>query len=169
MASCKKFQNQVHEYVDGSLPLAAREAVERHLRHCPACAGEAEACRRLRRALSSVPERRVSDAFEANLATALRETAPAPSAAQWWERFRLRYEWRFRVPAMAAAGGLAVAILAAVAVPPLTTPSARAQARRQYLTRAVERHQQLEDAGRDVDWEAVDASIALSTGSVLTE
>jgi anti-sigma factor RsiW len=35
--NCRRFQNQLDEYVEGSLSASAQAAVERHLASCDAC------------------------------------------------------------------------------------------------------------------------------------
>jgi hypothetical protein len=116
--------------------------------------------------LASPPARQVSDGFERELMAALRQTAPAPRTVAWWERFRLRFEWRLRMPAMVAAGSLAAAVCAAVVVPRVAE---RQQERKVFLSATVQRYHELERADSDVNYEAVDSSVELSTGTLLRE
>lgn len=172
MMSCGKIQRTIQAYVDGTATGAERAAVDRHVAHCARCARCLAESRQLLSLLASVPAREVSDDFERNLARALRHTAPVSRGAAWWERFRFRYEWRFRGPALLTAGSLAAGVLAAVVAPPYLErqqQQQQAQLRERLLASTVERHEQLERANPHPDWEAMDASIDLTTGSVLTE
>jgi anti-sigma-K factor RskA len=129
---------------------------------CPACARCLEETRQLVFVLAGAPRRQVSDSFEHHLMAALRETAPASSGAAWWERFRLHFEWRLRVPAMVAATSLAAALVVGLAMPVVNQQAER----RHFVTDAVARHRQLEHANPDTNWDAIEASIHLSTGNV---
>jgi hypothetical protein len=115
-----------------------------------------------------MPGRQVSAAFDGNLAASLRYTAPVSRSAAWWERLRLRLEWRLRFPALVTAGSLAAAAMAAVVTPGLIRQHQAREERGRYVQSVLERHQQLEQSGA-LEWDAVDASIAVSTGSVITE
>ncbi|HEU4754032.1 MAG TPA: zf-HC2 domain-containing protein [Armatimonadota bacterium] len=167
--SCKRMARRIQAYLDGAANAAERLAMETHAAGCPECARELEQYRRLAAMLGGRPERRVSDGFEARLQAALRETAPAPAASAWWERFRLRTEWRLRMPAMVAAATVACAVAAAVVTPAAVRERERHETRSRYVAYAVEKHRELQNADSRADWDAVDSSIELSTGSVLTE
>ncbi len=167
--SCKKIQWKIQAVVDGAATRADREAVDAHLRQCEACARVMEESRRLVMALAAAPRRQVSDDFERNLAAALESTAPVSRGAAGWERLRLRFEWRLRVPAMVTAGSLAAALLAGLAAPGLLqVREERSRETGQYVATVLEQHRQLEASRPRVDPDVVQASIELSTGDVFT-
>ncbi len=166
--TCGKIRILIQDYVDGSASASQREAVDAHVADCPSCGRELAESRQLLQWMSGTPQREVSRDFDRKLMAALQERAPAPRKTAWWEELRLRFEWRLRIPAMVAAGSLATALIAVV-VGPQSTPQRSGEETRVLLSSAIERHQELQRANSDVDWEAVDQSIALSTGSVLTE
>lgn len=164
--NCKKIQQLVPSYADGQANNAERELVESHVRDCTACAGELQSTRSLLRLLADAPARTVSDSFEQKLMAALAETAPAPAPAAWWERFRLHVDWRFPMPARFAAGSLAAAMCAiTLVVPRVAEYQAKVQERKQFMSSAMERHRELPS----VNWDAMNASIDLNTGGVLSE
>ena len=168
--SCRRIERLIESYVDGEASGGERETVERHVSGCAACAVVVEESRRLRALLAGAPQREVSAAFERNLAAALQEVPSASGSAAWWERFRLRFEWRLRVPALVTAGSVAASALAVSLILPQVQQSQVSQARERYVASAVERHRQLEesaDAAGPVNWDAVDASIEANTGSVV--
>jgi anti-sigma factor RsiW len=167
--SCRKVQFLIQLCQDGEASAAEREAVDAHVAQCGACARVQADSRQLAQLLGGLPERRVSGQFESNLLAAVRETQPAPPAAAWWERFRLRFEWRLRVPALVAAGSLACGLVAAVVMPRMAELQEAQQERKEFMVTAVERHRQLEKEAATGDLEALDASVELSTGSILTE
>jgi anti-sigma factor RsiW len=154
----------IQAYVDGSATGSERRRVEAHLSGCPQCAALLRRSRQLVQALASMPARPVSDQFEARLQAAMREQPRQPSARGTWERFFLHFEWRLRVPALATAGVLASALLAAGLLPVLHQDDADEG---RYVEIALNRYQQLQHR-MDAD-ETLDASIALSTGSVVIE
>lgn len=160
--NCRKVRTLIQSCVDGAATRAERETVERHTAGCAECARCMDESRRLVILLASAPPRTVSEGFEGRLMAALRDTAPAAPGAAWWERFRLRFEWRLRVPAMVTAGSLAAALIASLATPVVFQQAER----KHYVTDAVARHRQLERANSETNWDAVDASIQLSTGNV---
>lgn len=168
--SCRKIQQLIQAYVDGEVSPAERSRVEAHVDQCAACAGALRETRQLTALLAGAPERRVSDRFEHDLMAALQRAEPQAAPAAWWERFRLRFEWRVRMPALATAGGLAAALVVSLAVTPFLsgtgqheTAAADPRERSRYISQVVERHQQLEDS------DAINASIDLSTGSLITQ
>jgi anti-sigma factor RsiW len=167
--SCSKIRHAIQGYVDGAASRAEREAVDAHVDHCPACAQVLADSRQLVGMLAAMPVRRVSDEFERNLQSALRHTAPVSSSAAWWERFRLQFEWRLRLPAMVAASGLAVAMVAVMVTPSYVHYQEQVEQRERLVYSAVQRHQQLERAAPGANWEAVEGSIELTTGSVVVE
>lgn len=167
--NCRKTRHAIQSYVDGSVTRAERDAVDAHVMQCPACARELEESRQLRLLLSGMPARRVSDDFERNLQAAISNTAPASANAAWWEHLRFRFEWRLRVPALVTAGTLAAGIAAAIVMPSYVRHQQAAEQREQLVYSAVERHQQLEQANPSSNWEAVESSIELTTGSIVVE
>lgn len=167
--TCAKIRFAIQSYVDGAASPGEREAVEAHVAHCAACAQELATTRQLVGLLGTSPARRVSEEFDRNLHAALRGAQQAAPGAAWWERFRLQFEWRLRVPAMVAASSLAVGILAAVVTPGYQRYQEQAEQRERLVSSAIQRHQQLEQAAPNSNWEAVDGSIELTTGSVVVE
>lgn len=167
--TCGKIQSALQSVVDGAATRAEREAVDAHVEHCAACAQALVESRQLLGMLAGLPARRVSDDFERNLQAALRDTTPAPRSVAWWERFRLQFEWRLRMPAMVTAGALAAGMVAALVMPSYVHYQEQVEQREQLVSSAVERHQQLERANPGSDWEAVEGSIDLTTGSVVVE
>lgn len=167
--TCGKIRHAIQSYVDGAATRAEREAVDAHVDRCAACAQVLADSRQLVGMLAAMPARRVSDEFERNLQAALRHTAPVSRSAAWWERFRLQFEWRLRFPALVAASSLAVAMLAAVVTPSYVHYQEQVEQRERLVYSAVERHQQLEHAAPGANWEAVEGSIELTTGSVVVE
>lgn len=167
--TCRKAQFLIQSCLDGAASRPEREAVDEHVRRCEGCAGVMEDSRKLALCMASMPVRRPGEQFEAHLRDAVRHTPPVSRSAAWWERFRLFFEWRLRLPAMAAAGALAVAVIAGMVTPQIEATVAARRDRGQFLARALERHQQLERDGGGANWEALDASGDLSAGSVITE
>lgn len=166
--NCGKMRNLIQDYVDGTASATQHDAVDAHVADCPACRRELAEARQLAQWMSGMPEREVSRDFDRKLMAALEERAPTPRKTAGWEQFRLRFEWRLRIPVMVAAGSLATALIVVVAGPQMA-PQRPGEETRVLLSSAIERHQELQRANSDVNWDAVDQSIALSTGSVLTE
>lgn len=169
MMSCNKFQRAIQTYVDGTATRSERLSVDEHVAQCARCKLVLAESRQLRQLLAAAPSRPVSESFERKLALALRDATPVSHGASWWERFRVRFEWRLRFPAIAAAGSLAVGVLAAVVSPAYVERQEREQLRQGLVVSAVERHEQLERTSPSSNWEAVDGSIELTTGSIFTE
>lgn len=171
--SCGKIQRAIQAYADGAASSSERAMVDEHVHRCASCAQALSQSRQLVQLLAGAPGRPVSEAFERNLTRALQERAPEPNGAAWWERFRVRFEWRLRFPAMVTAGSLAAAVITTVAMPVYVQRQEQAQEREQLrqglVVSAVERHEQLERSAPSPNWEAVDGSIDLTTGSVFTE
>lgn len=165
--TCRRVRPLLDAHVDGRASAGERAQVDAHVSDCRDCARSLEHSRQLVGMLAAAPRREVSSSFESSLRSAIGATVPAAPGAAWWERFFLRFEWRLRGPAMVAAGSLAVAVMAAV-VPQVPGYVRTRQERGRYVASALERHHQIEAANRDVNWEAVDASIQLNTGSLLT-
>lgn len=166
---CGQVRRAIQAYVDGAASLAEREAVDAHVAQCALCARTLAETRQLVGLLSAVPSRSVSEEFERNLQTALRNAVPASPGVAWWERFRLQFEWRLRVPAMVAASTLAAGIAAAVVTPSYVRYQEQVEQRERLVSSAVKRHQQLERVNPGADWEAVEGSIELTTGSIVVE
>lgn len=167
--NCAKIQSALQAVVDGAASRAEREAVDAHVERCATCAQALAESRQVVALLSAMPARRVSDEFEQNLQAALRSTTPVAPSVAWWERFRLQFEWRLRVPALVTAGSLAAGMVAALVMPSYVHHQEQVEQREQLVYSAVERHQQLERANPAADWEAVEGSIELTTGSVVIE
>jgi hypothetical protein len=94
---------------------------------------------------------------------------PAFGPAAWWERFRLRGEWRLRVPALVTAGSLAAALVVGFVTLQVQDVRDAQQERQEFVSRAVQRYEQLQSADSKVNWDAVEASIDLNSGSLVTE
>ncbi len=167
--SCGRIQNLIHSILDGRASAAETALVEDHLERCAECAAEMESSRRLCAVLRGIPQRRVSDEFEQKLAAAVGETMPHPAPQAWWDRVRMQFDWKLRLPVPMAAFSLAAAVFAAVTAPLLVQYQQRQWERGRMLAVAVERHQQLERAEPRVNWDAMDASIDLSAGHVTTD
>ncbi len=163
--SCKKIQSLIEGYVDQAATADERRAVETHVAECSPCAGNLEASQRLVSMLRSAPERQVDSAFETRLFAALGDQEPAPSRAAWWERFRLQFEWKLRMPALMTASGLAVAVLCGVIAPPIVQTEA---GKREVMAATLEQHKQLQSAP-DLNPDDVTASIELAAGEVVTQ
>lgn len=157
--SCKRIERLIESYVDNAASADERQAVETHVAECSPCAASLATSRRLLSMLNAAPERKVDGGFETRLFAALSEQAPEPSRAAWWERFRLQFEWRFRMPALAASG-LAVAVICGVIAPPIVQTET---GKREVMAATVEQHKQLQ-ASTDINPDEVDASIELIAG-----
>lgn len=166
--TCRKVQFLIQSYVDGAAARPEREAVDAHVVRCPECARALAGSRQLVSLLASAGKQEVSDAFDRRLTAAIRKTEPASPRAASWERLRLQLEWRLRVPAMVTSAGLAAAVIAALVIPQLRDGRVARVERGQYVATAVQRHQQIEESA-DTNWDALDASIQLSTGASITE
>ncbi len=164
---CTNAQLSIERYLDQSLAGDNRKALEHHLEECRECSRELRTATRLRDSMRRMPSRTVSPAFDQQLQRAVSASRPAPAA--WLERLRLRTEWRFRGPMVLTAGSLAAAVIAAVVTPGVMTARTEREAqRRDFVQSAVNRHAELKESS-SVDWDAVDSSIELSTGDILTE
>jgi anti-sigma factor RsiW len=167
--TCRKIERLIQACVDDTATPSERAAVEAHVGHCSACAESLAQSRRLVLLLSGAPERRVSPGFEAGLRARIEQVRPASPLSAWWERARVQWAWRLQGPTLVTAGGLAAAVLALAIGPRVATDWARETEERRYVASAVERHQELQSVNSRVDWDALDSSIELSTGSVVTE
>lgn len=167
--SCRKIQFLIQAYLDGESSAAESAAVERHVAACPECAADLASSRQLLSVLGASPQRKVSAGFEERLCAALAESRPKSGLTAWWERLRLQHEWRVRVPALVTSGSLAAALLAGLVTLRVQDQQQVQRERQEYLSTAVERYQQLQRADSQVNWDAVDASIELNSGQVITE
>jgi anti-sigma factor RsiW len=164
---CKRIQRLIESYVDNAATTDERRAVETHVAECAPCAGSLETSRRLVSLLQGAPARKVDGAFETRLFAALEEQEPAPARAAWWERFRLQFEWRFRMPALVTASGLAAAAICGIIAPPLMQSGRIEAGKREVMAATLEQHRQLQDSG-DLNPDDVDASIDMAAGQVVT-
>lgn len=167
--SCRKIQLLIEAYVDGAASPSEREQVDAHVAHCEGCARALASSRQLISVMRSMPARAASDEFERKLALAIQNTQPKPEAAAWWDRFRVRFEWRLRVPALAAAASLAAAVIVGLVSPQVVQYGAVQQERGRLVTGAVARHRELQRAEPRMNWDAVEASIDLSAGHITTD
>lgn len=167
--SCRKTRFLIQGYLDGEVTAAERSAVEAHVAECRPCEQELRTSRQLLAALTGNPERSVSEGFEHRLMKAIEDHRPAARTAAWWERFALRFEWRLRFPAMVTAGTLATAALAGIVFLRVQDFDQARQDRQEYVARAVQRYEQLQRSDAKVNWDAVDASIDLNSGKIVTE
>ena len=168
---CKQVEQLIELYADGAAGERERTAVEQHVAGCDGCARALQQSRALRAALGAMPSRNVSAAFEQRLMAAVAEEAPTPAAgaSAWLERLRLRFEWRLRVPALVTAGSLAAALIVGLLAPgQLSQVTSQEAQRQEFVYSAVNRHEELK-VSSEVDWEAVDSSIELSTGDLLPD
>jgi anti-sigma factor RsiW len=155
--------------LDGAATREQGEAVKAHVARCSRCARVMEQSRRLADLLASMPERRVSSAFEAGLRSGVNNAVAVPPTAAWLERFRLRFEWRLRLPALVGVGAVAAALLAASVTPRYVRWQELQRERGDYVSAAVRRHRELGRQETRPDWDAVDSSVELSTGGIVTE
>lgn len=167
--SCRKVQFLIQGYLDGEASAPERALVEQHVARCRACEAELKSGRALAGLLSGSPTRPVSDAFETRLMAAVEAARPASPPAAWWERFRLRFEWRLRFPALMTAGSFAAAALAGLVYLQVQDFQQAQQERQEYVSTAVRRYEQLQRADSKVNWDEVNASIELNSGSIVTE
>ena len=65
--ACGRTVRSLGEYLDGTLPLRRRRALEAHLRACAACGREREAMRRTVALLTGLPRPELSADFDAAL------------------------------------------------------------------------------------------------------
>jgi anti-sigma factor RsiW len=167
--SCRKTRFLIQGYLDGESTAAERSVVEGHVAECRPCEQELRSSRQLLSALSGNPDRAVSEGFEHRLMQAIEERRPATRTAAWWERFALRFEWRLRFPAMVTAGALATAAVAGIVFLRVQDFDQAKQDRQEYVATAVQRYEQLQRSDSKVNWDAVDASIELNSGKIVTE
>jgi anti-sigma factor RsiW len=171
--NCAQFEPLIHARVEAeavgprggrACSAAAARRLEAHLERCGACRRTLREARALRALLRAQSTHSAPAGFEARVAARLPAGAGAGpvTAAALWERLRLRWEWRTRVPALAAAGSLAAALLAFQSTPYLSRPDHALPPAGEQLVRAP-----AVDAAYGADWEALQASVELSAGIVV--
>jgi anti-sigma factor RsiW len=70
---CRELVELVTDYLEGQLPAAVRERVDRHLAGCDGCSAYLEQMRVTLRALGSIPEETISDEARETLVVAFGE------------------------------------------------------------------------------------------------
>lgn len=165
--SCRKYETWIQQRLEDGLSESRGRMLDAHLTRCSACRRAEEEFALVRTALRQLAPRRAPDGFDAALAARLGGTAPLSPPAAWWSRICTMYAGRLAAPSLAAAGSLALALL--VLAPGGRQHSAVRPEREGFLTAAVARHQMLERANSDVDWEAMNSSIDMNTADVFTE
>ncbi|MBM3459720.1 MAG: hypothetical protein FJX77_14455 [Armatimonadetes bacterium] len=165
--TCSHISEWITACVDGAAGWEQRRAVEEHVATCSPCARRLREEFALVRLLSGRSERLVSDGFEARLHAAIPAVRPRHPWLAAWERLRVLLDWRLRGPALAAATGLAIAVVAGLVAPPLAEYQALRAERGQYVELALISYRQLEaaDAGQP-ELDTLRSSVALSTGSL---
>lgn len=169
MHGCKRVQAQIQEYVDGAASAEVRHAVEQHTAACAACATFLRSTQRIKQLLGEAPPRHVSPDFEAQLRTALQERTPRPNPLAAWERFRLRFDWQLRGPAQFAAAGLAAVLLVGVFGRGVVEHQVVQSERGRQIELVVNTHRQLQDTVAQADWDAMESSISLNTGDLVSD
>lgn len=101
--SCKRFERQVWDYLEGQLSPSERAAFEAHMAHCEHCQRVWDSAQRTVQALRQLPRYRPSPDFRERLQARLHQAPPKPA------RLRLRLGWK--PLALAPALGLLVAFL----------------------------------------------------------
>jgi len=105
--NCRRFQNEIYEYLDGSLSTRAQAAAEEHLSACAACRQMVSQGRRSAQSLSD-KFRKAADSFHLppefgrRVFAALADEARAPDEPQGMVLFWRRLAW----PLAATASGL---------------------------------------------------------------
>jgi anti-sigma factor RsiW len=166
---CHRIVRWLSEYVDGTLPLARRRAVEAHLRACAGCRYELEALRRTVSLLTGLPKRELTDDFD----TALRARLEKAKAGRRHSDLSRRLRALFPVPGvpasplrrLAPAGALTAGVLGVVAWQMLPGEAIRPEGPRPtpaYVERMVEEHQGLRVAS-DLNATVVSHNLAADT------
>jgi anti-sigma factor RsiW len=158
--ACGRAARSLGEYLDGTLPLARRRAVEAHLRACAGCRSELEAIRRTLGLLASLPRRELTEDFDAALQARLAEVKGVgsrvsgvgsllsflhPTADTRHPKHYLRAPWPSPLWRLAA-GALAAATLGVVAwrlQPPPNSIAVAPQPTPAYVWAMVQEHQRL--------------------------
>lgn len=164
--ACGHTARRLGEYLDGTLPLRRRRAVEAHLLACAACTRELETLRRTLALVMSLPRRELSDDFEATLRARLAGSERGRSGASRsrWEGiarlvlpslFRerhLRAPWPSPFRRLAPAGAVAAGALALAVwnLSPSLVSAPTPRAAPAFVTALVHEHQLLH-AGADMN------------------
>jgi anti-sigma factor RsiW len=163
---CGRTVRCLGEYLDGTLSLRRRRAVEAHLLACAACRREMETMRRTLSLVTSLPRRQLSADFDGALRARLAGTEPGRKAAAhawWWgvagllvptlsrER-HLRAPWPSPLRRLAPAGIVAAAALGLAIwnLPPLAGRHPAGREAPAYVAALVREHQLL-GAGSDIN------------------
>lgn len=166
--NCRQVERLAPSVADGVATERERAGVDAHLVDCLRCQQTLAETRRLRLLLANQPTRATSDEFERRLKESLAARVPT-RVSGWsgtWERLQLRYGWRLQMPALCAAGSLAVVLVAVTVAPRLVShPTADLQPIHIATTRVL--HPETDVPA--MDWDAMQASVDLSTGSVLDQ
>src|SRR5436309_1680369 len=138
---CGRTARWLGEYIDATLPLLRRRAVEAHLRRCDRCRRELEATRRTVALLADLPRRELSAGFEAGLRARLANTQrrrgrPRYLSAPWPSRFR-----RLALAGALAAAALALGVWRLQDLPQSPQPAPA------YVAALVQEHQVLRAGG----------------------
>jgi anti-sigma factor RsiW len=153
--ACGRIARSLGEYLDGTLPLARRRAVEAHLHLCVGCRAELVAMRRTLALLAGMPRRELTEDFDTALQARLSElrtdgARPARAGRRRWFSLlparELRAPWPSPVRRLAPAGALAVATLAVVAwrlQPPPASMAVTPRRTPAYVQMVVQEHQRL--------------------------
>jgi HEAT repeats/Putative zinc-finger len=92
LAPCPEFERRLTLYVWQELEASDRDAVERHVAACPACAAALARERTLLEQLSALDPEQPSDLLVAQCRRTLsRHLDRAESSARWWERVRAAF------------------------------------------------------------------------------
>jgi anti-sigma factor RsiW len=71
--TCRELVELVTDYLEGQLPPAERERIERHLAGCDGCTAYVEQMRFTLRALGSIPEETITEGARETLLVAFRD------------------------------------------------------------------------------------------------
>ncbi len=113
-ADCQHARVQLDRYRDGDLPAAEREAIDAHLRACPACAAREADARTLGALLRLRSDAVAERGLPADLAERVMGALP-PAASGFWTALA----GRLRGQRMLIVGALAVTAVAAAVLLPL--------------------------------------------------
>jgi anti-sigma factor RsiW len=149
--ACGRTARSLGEYLDGTLPLARRRAVEAHVHLCAGCRGELEAMRRTLALLAGMPRRELTEDFDTALQARLSElrTAGDRRDRRWFPLLparELRAPWPSPLWRLAPAGALAAATLGVVAwrlQPPPAPMEVGGRPTPAYVQMVVQEHQRL--------------------------
>lgn len=79
--TCRDAAASLDDFVDGSLPLARRQALANHLHECATCTQALEEVRCTRRLLRQLPRERMPDPMKNTLLDELRKSRQQPVSA----------------------------------------------------------------------------------------